>query len=129
LLARASELRSPESPSHFLRIFGQSSREFIEGGSTEANVSQFLALFNGFVESRLIGNSEAVLNQASANENTIDGKIDVIFTSILSRTPTEVERQAINRMIRKQARPLDDRDWSDDLIWALVNSHEFVFIQ
>jgi hypothetical protein len=47
LLVRASEIPTPVPLGHFLRQFGQSDRETIEGGRTVGTVPQILAMFNG----------------------------------------------------------------------------------
>ncbi|HLU40143.1 MAG TPA: DUF1549 domain-containing protein, partial [Planctomycetota bacterium] len=60
-LARASELPQPAPPGHLLREFGQSPRDVIDGGHTEASVPQVLDLLNGFVDQRLLNNPNAAL--------------------------------------------------------------------
>lgn len=46
-IARASELRQPEEPFHFLRQFGQSERELADFSTREGGIPQVLMLMNG----------------------------------------------------------------------------------
>src|SRR5689334_9652410 len=119
---RASELMNPGPRSHFLRTFGQSTREFIEGGSTSSNVTQFLSMFNGVAEQQVLQNRDSELRKhfqlAKSNAETTD----IAYLSILNRKPTADERDMVSAS-------LDSRDpkWNLDLAWTLLNSQEFLF--
>ncbi|MCI0333037.1 MAG: DUF1549 and DUF1553 domain-containing protein [Planctomycetes bacterium] len=121
---RASELGAPAAPGHFLRTFGQSNREFIEGGSKASNVTQFMPMFNGLVESQLLQNPESVLMQHLASKDSPSEKCDIAFLSILSRLPTDEERAMI-----AATSPTDDSWRQQDVVWALLNSQEFLFVE
>ncbi|MEX2169168.1 MAG: DUF1549 domain-containing protein [Pirellulales bacterium] len=121
---RASELGAPAEPSHFLRTFGQSNREFIEGGSTASNVTQFLSMFNGLVESHLLQNPESELMQHMASKDSPSEKCDIAFLSILGRLPTDEERAMI-----AATSATDDFRRHQNVVWALLNSQEFLFVQ
>jgi hypothetical protein len=53
-----------------------------------------------------------------------DDRIDVIFLSILSRKPSAEERQAARGEITKHGNA-----GYGNVIWALVNTREFLFVQ
>jgi len=123
-LARASDLPSPAPDGHLLRELGQSERELIQESHTDPTVPQILALLNSFLEQRLLMNRDALLMRDLADAGNGKSRLDTAFLAVLGRKPTATER----------------RDWEKDLsrggdkavrdlVWTLVNSHEFLFIQ
>ena len=123
LLVRASELPSPQPPGHFLRQFGQSDREAIEVSSEDGSVPQVLQMFNGPITHMLL-EPESLMVRNVTSEKTSDARIDVIFQSILARKPTVAERQAAQSEIKAHG----DAGYGN-VIWALVNTREFLFVQ
>jgi hypothetical protein len=121
-LVRASELESPARPGHFLRQFGQSDRESIENASTEASVPQILTLINGPMFNQLV-NRNSVLSRHVASANGPEEKAEVLFLSILSRRPTEKEKELVLPHLRKGGKG------TGDAIWALLNTRQFLFVQ
>ena len=121
-LLRASELPSPTRPDHFLRKFGQSSREVIEGASTDSDVTQVLSLINGHVEKNIIGDSKAIVYKAIDSASTPEEKVKAAFLTILSRYPTPAELD----LMLPEAKT--GRDGVKNIIYALLNSNEFIFI-
>ena len=117
---RASELPQPMPPSHFLRIAGQSAREVADDGSTEGGISESLAMMNGEVTKELMNDSlviDVVRNKSSQYE-----QIDFLYRTCLSRPPNEQDK---NRCINALNQEID----ISDVLWALLNSREFIFIQ
>ena len=123
-LARASELSNPAPPGHFLRQFGQSDREQIEASHREANVPQVLALLNGFIERWVSSNDDAKLARSIANAGDAQGKVDVAYLSILNRLPSKREMSIWTADFERDA----NQAWQD-LVWTLVNTHEFKFVR
>jgi len=121
-LLRASELPSPTPPNHFLRKFGQSSREVIEGGSSDSDVTQVLSLINGHVEKNIVGDSKAVVYKAIDAATSPEEKVKAAFITILSRPPTPAELDLMLPEAKK------GRDGIKNIIYALLNSNEFIFI-
>ncbi len=117
---RAADRLSPEFRGHYLRIFGQSDRELIENASRDASIPQALTMMNSDL---LLG----VLNRGSHLQLTIrresdpGRQLDAAYLALLSRRPTEREREMWRRA---QA---DGLDSMDDLIYALLNTRRFVF--
>lgn len=122
-LVRASEVTSPARPGHFLRQFGQSDRETIENANTEATVPQILTLLNGPMFSQL-ANKNSLLSKKLAKAEGPEDKLNVIYLSLLSRYPTEREKKIALQTIESDRY----RD-SADVIWALLNTRQFVFVQ
>ena len=123
LLVRASELPSPRPPGHFLRQFGQSDREAIEVSSVDGSVPQVLQMFNGPITHMLLEPKSVMYNNVIA-EKTNDMRVDVVFQSILTRRPTLEERKTALAEVKAHG----DAGYGN-VIWALVNTREFLFIQ
>ncbi|MEM8955251.1 MAG: DUF1549 domain-containing protein [Verrucomicrobiota bacterium] len=123
-LLRASELPSPAPPTHFLRKFGQSAREVIEGATTESDVTQILSLINGHVEDHIVGSSKAKVFQDMDSVELPEEKIDVAFLSILTRKPTADEMNMFVQNVNENGSAA-----YDDLVWTLYNTSEFMFVQ
>lgn len=123
LLVRAADLPAPMPPGHFLRQFGQSDRETIEGNTTDGAVPQVLQMFNGPITHMLL-DPKSLLFKNVVSEEKPDERVNVIFLSILSRRPTPDEKQIALAEIREHG-PAG----YGNVIWALVNTREFLFIQ
>lgn len=121
---RASELESPAPRGHFLRIMGQSDREFVENSSTNATIPQALVLMNSdLVSTRgLLAPYTPLMLSIHASDNP-EEKFEAAYLALFSRKPTPVERAI-------WAKAADDGLRSiDDLLYALLNSKQFLFIQ
>lgn len=122
-LARASELQLPLSPEHFLRQFGQSDRELIEASGRTGSVSQVLTMFNGEITHMMLERGSVIFDTVMKAPNT-KSRIDAIFYSILTRPPRSNERDVAEREV-KSSGPAG----FGNVIWALINTKEFLFIQ
>ena len=121
---RASEVGSPAPASHFLRRFGQSDRQIIDGASTEASVPQALTLLNGKVEDYLTLNTVSAINRNIAAAKTHQDKVKTAFLSILNRFPESDELTLFTKRFEE-----DPEQARKDMVWVLVNSNEFLFRQ
>jgi Protein of unknown function (DUF1549)/Protein of unknown function (DUF1553) len=121
-LLRASELPSPAPSSHFLRTFGQSDRELIDNSTTDAAVTQALALMNGMVEVDILTNRSVLYGNVMKVSGAED-KAKALWMTILSRQPTMQEMTMASRLLAI------DKNAANDLAWALINSREFLFVQ
>jgi hypothetical protein len=120
---RASELDSPAPRGHFLRIMGQSDREFVENANLSASIPQALALMNSDIisEKHLLSPYSPLMHFISKCKNPND-KAREVYLAILSRIPTPAEASAWNKAA---ATGLS----ITDLVYALINSKQFIFIQ
>ncbi len=124
ILARASELPTPLPLGHFLRQFGQGDRETIDGGRTVATVPQILAMFNGPITHAMLERGSMIVDELA--EHDPGQVVDVIFLSVLSRLPDKEDRRlAVAEITTANDRPTG----CGNLIWALLNTREFLFIQ
>jgi hypothetical protein len=123
-LVRASELPAPLPLGHFLRQFGQSDRETIEGGRTVATVPQILAMFNGPITHAMLERGSVIYDEVTSHAP--GEAIDVVFLSVLSRRPSAEDRAfAVREVMSAQ----DRATGCGNVIWALLNTREFLFIQ
>jgi len=122
-MARASELPSPAPRGHFLREFGQSDREVIENASDHASVPQALNLLNGPIVEALV-NPFAVFGSRIHEAGAPEEKIDAIFQAMLTRPPTSRERELALTEVERSG----DEAY-EGLVWALLNTQQFLFIQ
>jgi hypothetical protein len=128
-LLRASELPQPLPDDHFLRQFGQSDREITLDGHTDGTVPQLLTMFNGPVTHMMLEQGSVIVDEVM-DKKALDDRVDVMFLSILNRYPTDNERLVAMREIR---RTLRDKQYPyaghGNVLWALLNTREFLFIQ
>ncbi len=119
---RAAELESPAQRGHYLREFGQSDRETIENANNEASVPQALAMMNGSLLPQLLDSfSQLMLTVRKAQYP--DDKVDAAYMTILSRKPSANEKTA---WLKAQDNGLTDMQ---DLVFSLLNTQQFIFIQ
>ncbi len=123
-LMRASELEQPAPAGHFLREFGQSERVLIDGGVLSGSVPQVLMMMNGRTQ-KMLTNRDSLINREIARQSAPEKKVEVIFLSILNRLPTDRERDIARKTIGEQG----ESDGLSTIIWALINTREFCFVQ
>jgi hypothetical protein len=122
-MARAVELESPAKRGHFLRDFGQSDREVINNSSSHASIPQALYLLNSPLNVA-IQNSNAFLGGLLAALQKPEDKIDLIYRSMLTRKPNSSEMERVLSDYETHG-----EETVEDLVWALLNSRQFTFIQ
>jgi hypothetical protein len=120
---RASELPSPAPGGHFLREFGQSNRQIIENSTREATVSQALSLMNGPLYEKITKEKTQLMQRFSGASND-EGRMNALFYSLFARKPTEQEKAIVTETIAEKGK----NGWKH-IMWALLNTREFVFIQ
>lgn len=125
ILCRASELPSPAPASHFLRQFGQGDREVINGAQQDATVPQILAMFNGPITHVMLEEGSTIVNNVMKIDSTKD-RINAIFLSVLGRQPNPMDRVAAASELSKEK---NDNVGYGNIVWALLNTREFLFIQ
>jgi hypothetical protein len=121
---RASEIGSPAPVGHFIREFGGADREQIENSHKQAAVTQVLNLLNGYVETKIFKNKESIVMKNVNKGGSMEEKIELAFRTILNRKPNTAEFRDFKDSIKKTG----DSGYKD-LVWVLINSHEFMFVQ
>ena len=121
VLARASELPSPMPARHFLRQFGQGDREVIDGGYTDGSVTQILTMFNGPITHMMLEEGSVIYDSLLTAKDR-KSQIDTIFKTILSRPASGVDAKIAAKEF------LDGPEGYGNVIWALINTKEFLFL-
>jgi hypothetical protein len=122
---RAAEVGDPAPRGHMILQFGGSPRDQIQVSHKEAAVNQVLAMINGYVEKNLVNNKKSVILNKIAKGSSIEDKINLSFLALLQRKPNASELKDFKEMINQ----LKVDDFHKDIVWALLNSHEFMFVQ
>jgi Protein of unknown function (DUF1549)/Protein of unknown function (DUF1553) len=122
-LMRASELEQPAPAGHFLRDFGQSDRTITDGSAKDGSVPQVLVMMNGRAQ-EMMTDKDSLMFRTMAKNKSSDAKMESIYLSILNRRPTMREKG----VIMKEQQAHGDKSYAN-VIWALINTREFTFIQ
>lgn len=122
ILRRASTLEQPAPNGHFLIDFGQSPRALIDGSVKSGSVPQVLMMMNGKAQQMLTSNDSLIFRTMEKVKSPPE-KVEALFVSVLNRRPTLAEKD-----IAKRALSGGDDGYAN-MIWALVNTREFIFIQ
>jgi len=123
VLRRASELEQPARPGSFLAEFGQSPRTLIDGGLKVGSVPQVLTMMNGSSQ-EMLTNPKSLMFRNMEKLSTMPEKVEALFLSILNRRPTADEQKMATANIGDGG-----SDGYSNLIWALINTREFIFVQ
>ncbi len=122
-LLRASEIPVPLRLGHFLRQFGQSDRREVDAFNRDPNTTHSLALMNGELTERIL-KKDSALQMAVARSKLRDAELtQFIYRTILVRQASSDELAQLIGLTRGSLSP------ANDLIWALLNSPEFLFNQ
>ena len=125
ILVRASELPTPVPANHFLSQFGMGDRDSIQSGVQSATVPQVLTMFNGWTTHTMLERGSVIYDNV-VDQESADHAIETIFRSILARRPTLGEARLAKAEIDDAETPAKG---CGNLIWGLLNTREFMFIQ
>jgi hypothetical protein len=119
---RAADVESPAPRGHYLREFGQSDRDMIDNANHEASMPQALVLMNSqLFQGMLSSYTQLSLNLAAARQP--EDQLATVYQTLLSRQPSESEKAA---WAKAREGGLSD---IHDLVYALINTQQFIFIQ
>ena len=122
-LMRASELEQPSPAGHFLRDFGQSDRTVTDGSAKDGSVPQVLVMMNGRAQ-QMMTEKDSLMFRTLGKGKAASDKMDNIYLSILNRRPNMREKG----VIMKDYETRGEKSFAN-VIWALINTREFTFIQ
>ncbi len=123
---RAIELADTEIPSVMLDTFGRPPR--VMPSDTERNcnpaMSQALALLNSNEIQSKLNSGECVLNGLLKSGKSDSEILDALCLSAFSRKPNSSESKTLLELLKTA--PKREQGWQD-ILWALLNSKEFLF--
>jgi hypothetical protein len=123
---RAIQIWDNRLPSYFLDIFGRPLR----AGpcecerSSEPSITQALHLMNSPNIQTKIADRSGRVRQLLRGGKSDDAIIEELYLTAFSRFPTSDERKTARQNFAQRA---DRQSAAEDLLWALMNSLEFVF--
>jgi Protein of unknown function (DUF1549)/Protein of unknown function (DUF1553) len=123
--SRAVQIADGQSNSYFLSSFGRSLRTTACAGeaTTEPTLSQALHMINGDTLTRKIGESKRLQKQLDAGQKPAQ-VVETIYISCLARKPSPEELQKLEALLAAEP---NARAAVDDILWAVLNSREFLF--
>lgn len=122
---RAIQVWDNRLPSYFLRIFGRPLRASVCEceRSNEPSISQALHLMNSREILSRIQASEGRARNLADSEKRPPEIIEELFLATLSRFPTAGEQ----KFLLDEFNRADRRAATEDILWALLNTREFVY--
>jgi hypothetical protein len=123
---RAIQLPDPRVPSYLLDVFGRPQRAVVcecERTATP-NIAQAMHLLNGDTLSKKIADPTGRIERLAKAKAPPQAVIEELYLVTLSRLPTPQEALKAQQWIADASNP---REGAQDLLWALLNSREFLF--
>jgi hypothetical protein len=123
---RAIQLPDGEVNHPFLKTFGQPARELACECERESdsNLAQALQLINGPTINDKLRNPNNRLGKLLADKKNEKDILDALYMAALARPATDAERApALSHVAKNQ----DKRKAWEDVLWAILNTREFLF--
>jgi hypothetical protein len=121
---RAAQLPDPKVPSYFLDVFDRATRETVCERKQTTSVTQIMHLISGDTINQKIRAENGLIERLIKSGKSSPEIIEELYLRTLSRFPKKEEAQLAQQGI-SQAPSL--REGYEDLLWALLNSKEFLF--
>lgn len=123
---KAINLVDNNVPSYFLDVFGRSHRVLAADRSQETSMSQALALLNGQTINTKItdANGRVAALVARLGDRSEKAILTEIYLATFARFPTDAEIKKAQTYVAGTPTP---REGYEDLMWAMLNSREFMF--
>ena len=119
-------MSTPAAPTHFLRVFGQPSRDGLgEFREHTPSMRQALMMLNGKAthEAARVGPLEPMHRLLEGETANLAKAIELAYLGILTRRPSSEELAECEVLLAES--PLEGMA---DLRWVLLNSHEFRYL-
>jgi hypothetical protein len=101
--------------------FGQSDKIIIQNANRMGSIPQVMFLLNGDLTNKTMVRPDIYITKNAKAAKSQSEAATVVYLSILNRKPNAAELTEAKNLVNGE-------DYSD-LIWALLNSREFMFIQ
>jgi hypothetical protein len=124
---RTISLADGSITSQFLEMFGRPSRDtgLESERSTQPTEAQRRHMLNSTHIQRKIERGWRLKNLIRKNQRDPQKLAELLYMTILSRTPTESELQTIEEYFKTEG--INSNQAAIDLTWALINSKEFLY--
>ena len=124
---RAIQVWDNQMPSYFFRVFGRPLRQTVCEceRSNEPSISQALHLMNSSEVSDKIRHRSGRVRRLATSGLLPEQVVEELYFTALSRLPTPPEKKL---MLKAFSLPGRDRQTAaEDVLWALLNSKEFIY--
>jgi len=121
---RATQLPDPKVPSYFLDVFDRATRETVCERKQTTSVMQIMHLVSGDTINQKIRAENGLIERLIKSGKSGREVIEELYLRTLSRFPQKEEAQLAQQGISQAPSP---REGYEDLLWALLNSKEFLF--
>jgi len=124
---RAIQMWDNRMPSYFLKIFGRPGRTSVCEceRSGEPSIAQALHLMNAPEINAKIQARRGLARKLADSSASPEAIVDELFLGLLSRYPAPVEKKAMLELFKETGG--NRRAAVEDILWALLNTREFVF--
>jgi len=107
----------------FIIAFGTDEND--EATTFNGSIPQALMIMNGdLVATAISGEPGTILAEVLKSKSSDSQKVEKLYLTTLGRSPSREERTMSKKLIRANSDPLIAYQ---DLLWALLNSNEFIF--
>ncbi len=123
----AIELPDAEYQDYFLKTFGKPRRVSVCEceRSPDESLAQALHTLNGDIVIGKIAEGEGRVAKLLAAKKSHEEMVDELYLAALSRYPTDAEKEAGRQFLKESPSP---KECYEDLLWALINSKQFLFV-
>ena len=94
--------------------------------SSDESLAQALHTLNGDTVAGKVAHKNGRVARLLAAKTSHEKIVEELYMATLSRLPTEPERAACRKFLEASPSP---KECYEDLLWALVNSKQFLFIR
>jgi hypothetical protein len=124
---RAIELPDAEYPDYFLNVFAKPRRVSVCEceRSPDPSLAQALHTLNGDTLTAKLRDPKGRIARLLKEQKSHEQIVEELYLAALSRFPTAEEIHASRELKEEAASPAD---FYQDLLWALLNSKEFLFV-
>ncbi len=125
---RAIEIPDAEYPDYFLNTFAKPRRTSVCEceRSPDANLAQALHTLNGDILATKISTNTGRVEKLLAENKPHAEIVTDIYYATLCRAPSPAETSASERLLTEYTSP---KECYEDLLWALINSKDFLFVR
>jgi hypothetical protein len=125
--ARAIQVWDNRMPSYFLKLFGRPVRASVCEceRSNEPSIAQALHLMNSPEILAKVRSRRGTVHQLVTSSRSPQQLIEELYLGTLARIPTEQEQTVMGSLFDDSGN--DFRAAAEDVLWALLNTKEFVF--
>ena len=133
--SNACEVGRPVRRDTFLAVFGAGERNNIDDDEKGISTDQALVLINGRVVRRLVNRygrkDSRILKEWKEHQDMLKS-METVYGNLLNRPMSNAEKSGLERMARNRLarrKKRFNRRLVQDLVWSIINSHEFIHVR